>query len=284
MNILKKQRRLLRYLIIMAIFSLMVFYPTHEVGKEYVWAEQGSDVEYKAITYNIHHGKTKNGEASIQQMVSLLKKEEADFIALQEVDRYSIRSGLNDQINIFANELEMYYVFEPNINIGVLQYGNGILSKYPILESGKITLPSSKEPRSILWAKVMTEKGNIYLTSIHLGLAQNERINYFKAIEKFMNEIATDHPVLIMGDFNTLPTNDALAHLQFRVTEKLYKREIPTYQHQEKEIQIDYIMGKGIREGFSYSIPNKASDHYPLVMKFKIDQNIKNKSGLPNLF
>ena len=264
-------RIFLRKLFITLFFTFMVLYPTHELSHEYVWAEHGTDKEYKAITYNIHHGKTKEGKPSIQQMVNSLKEENADFIALQEVDRFSFRSGLNDQINIFAKELGMYSVFEPNINVGVLQYGNGLLSKYPILESGKINLSSSKEPRSILWAKVMTEKGNLYITSIHLGLTQKQRANYFNKIEEFINEVVGEHPVLIMGDFNTLPNDEQLKQLRTNITGNIYFSEIPTYKHRAKEIQIDYILGKGIQEGISYRLQSYASDHYPLVMKFKIN-------------
>lgn len=222
--------------------------------------------EYTAITYNIHRGTNVNGVSSLDAIADILKQENPDFVALQEVDKYNIRSGFQDQIKWLSNKLGMNYVFGSNLNFAVTEYGNGILSKYPILDSGQIMLAYEYEPRSLLWAKVETEDGILYLTSIHLGLDTQKRAEHFTIIEDFINSL--DAPVLVMGDLNVLPDNQLLSQFRARTTGQLNYKITPTYIN-EAPIQIDYIFGKSVIELDSYSIPSDASDHFPLIFKFK---------------
>lgn len=224
--------------------------------------------EYKAITYNIHRGTTKNGIPSLDQIAQILRDENPDFIALQEVDRYHMRSGFQDQIKWLGGQLGMYHLFGTNINDGLTEYGNGILSKYPILEWGQVELANEIEPRSLLWAKVKTEDGDLYLTSIHLGLDTKKRDEHFNKINSFSSNI--DRPILIMGDFNTLPDHQSFSHFRSMISGKLFYQEIPTYVTSSRPVQIDYIFGRHIKELNSYSIPSNASDHYPFVLTFKL--------------
>lgn len=232
--------------------------------------------EYKAMTYNIHHGTTVVGNPSLESVLKTLKTENPDFIALQEVDKYNPRSGFKDQIKWLSEKLKMDYVFGSNINYGLTEYGNGILSKYPIVESGKVDLAFETEPRSMLWAKVKTDDGELYVTSIHLGLDKKMREEHFKIIEDFVNNLDDNTPILLMGDFNVLPDNQIFSHFRSRITGKINHDEIPTYFKHEP-IQIDYIFGKNIKENTSYNIPSKASDHYPLILTFKIVRNPNQK-------
>lgn len=257
-------QKIFRKLIIIALLFFILF-PIKT--KEAFLPTQSQNLEYTAITYNIHRGTNVNGVSSLDAIANLLENEDPDFIALQEVDKYNVRSGFQDQIKWLSNKLDMYYVFGSNLNFVVTEYGNGILSKYPILASGQIMLSYEYEPRSLLWAKVETEDGTLYLTSIHLGLDTQNRTEHFTIIEDFINSL--DAPVLVMGDLNVLPDNQQLLQFRARTTGQLHYKVTPTYIN-EIPIQIDYIFGKSIIETNSYSIPSNASDHYPLILKFKL--------------
>lgn len=232
--------------------------------------EQAAPNTYTALTYNIHRGTTKEGIPSLDKISNIIKKENPDFVALQEVDRYNYRSGFQDEIKKIADKLKMNYVFGPNLKYGLTEYGNGILSKYPILDSGQVKLALENEPRSLLWAKVKTNNGIIYVTSIHLGLDRIKREEHFKIIEDFSKKL--DKPVVLMGDFNVLPNHPAFYQFRSRVSGHLFFKKIPTYIN-KRPIQIDYIFGRGINKLDMYSIPSNASDHYPLIMKFRIEKS-----------
>jgi len=265
--------------LLLFFFTLINFVLPFNLEQEVVFFGKESVNEYKAITYNIHRGTNKFGFPSLNQISDLLKKENPDFLALQEVDRYNIRSGFKDQIKTLSDQLKMEYVFGPNMNFMVTEYGNAIMSKYPIIESGQIELARETEPRSLLWAKVKTDDGYLYLTSIHLGLDTKLRSEHFAIIGDFINSL--DEPVLLMGDLNVLPDNQLFAQFRLKISGQIYYQEIPTYIN-NKPIQIDYIIGRKIKEIQMYNIPSHASDHYPLVLTFKIGSYPINQMSVVN--
>ncbi len=253
--------------IIFVLFTFILLISTSQ-RDAFILFERKEENEYKAITYNIHRGTSKYGIPSFNQIATLLKKENPDFIALQEVDRYHIRSGFYDQIKWVASQLNMYYVYGKNMNYGIIEYGNAILSKYPIIDWGKIELAYETEPRSLLWAKVNTEHGNVIITSVHLGLDTKKRAEHFTKIEAFLKDF--EEPLLLMGDFNVLPNNQTFLQFRTNMTGCFLYENIPTYIRDHQPIQIDYIISRDIKEIDMYSIPSNASDHYPLILKFFI--------------
>lgn len=258
------------YVIILVL--IVTLFPLQQQGDSHVLANQDEGHPFKAITYNIHSGKKRSGEPSIDQITQLLASENADFIALQEVDRRLISSGMQDQISILADRLHMEYVYIPSLQIGPAQYGNAILSRYPILATGQLELAGGKERRMLIWAQVFTEKGSLYLTSVHLDTDRASRPAHFKKIKEFLGTHLTDAPVLLMGDLNTLHDQPDLIQLEKDLTGKYRDYEFPTFYHQKakRSIQIDYILGRGIIEDHYYTIDSDASDHIPLVLIFDI--------------
>lgn len=265
------------------LILLIALYPLQHQGDSHVLASKSESHPFKAITYNIHSGKNLAGERSIDDIVRLLAKEAPDFIALQEVDRRKLATGMEDQISTLANQLGMEYVFTPALRNGFSQYGNGILSRYPILAQGKLDLIGGKEARVLLWAKVYTEQGSLYLTSVHLDTERASRSAHFTKIREFIDSKLSDAPVLLMGDLNTLYDHPDLMALEYSITGKYQDYEIPTFYHQKagRSIQIDYIMGRGIIEDRTYTLTTDASDHIPLVLIFDIG-TIPYKDSYPN--
>lgn len=259
---------LLRKLFFILILLVIFMFPSNSESK-IVFMQKKAENQYTAISFNIHRGTTKAGVPSLHHISRLLQSENSDFIALQEVDRFHIRSGFYDQIKWLADELEMFYVYGTNMRYGPVEYGNGILSKYPILDSGRIDLAYETEPRSLLWARVKTDHGDLIITSIHLGLDTKKRAEHFSMIEEFAAE--QENPLMLMGDFNTLPDHPLFIRFRVNVTNQWVHEEIPTYIRRQQPIQIDYILTRGLKEMDSYSIPTNVSDHFPIILEFKMD-------------
>lgn len=83
----------------------------------------------KVVSYNIQYGKGQDGQVNLQRAIDTLKEINADIISLQEVERYSLRSGFEDQIQSIAKELGMNGVFFPSVAYPGMYYGNAILSR-----------------------------------------------------------------------------------------------------------------------------------------------------------
>lgn len=109
----------------------------------------------KFVTYNIQFGLGKDGRIDLDRIASEVN--EADVIALQEVERYWQRSGNLDQPAQIAQILSKYYwIYGPYFDVDVSisedngriknirrQFGIMVLSKSPILSTRLFPLPKS---------------------------------------------------------------------------------------------------------------------------------------------
>jgi endonuclease/exonuclease/phosphatase family metal-dependent hydrolase len=105
------------------------------------------------VTYNIQYGKGRDGRFDLRRIADAVR--EADVIALQEVERYWIRSGMVDQAAELAGLLpDHHWVYGPGLDIDASlqdragrlvhrrrQFGNMLLSREPILSSRCFPLP-----------------------------------------------------------------------------------------------------------------------------------------------
>ncbi|MEL7202844.1 MAG: endonuclease/exonuclease/phosphatase family protein [Pseudomonadota bacterium] len=103
----------------------------------------------RLASYNIQYGKGKDDRFDLDRIVAELG--EADLIALQEVETHAARSGdVHQAVEIAARLPGMYWVYGPGIDLDAStpetpgrrrQFGNLVLSRWPILSSINHTLP-----------------------------------------------------------------------------------------------------------------------------------------------
>src|SRR5690606_6371938 len=101
----------------------------------------------KVMTYNIHIANPPSrgpGFVDINAIANVIKKEKPDLVALQEVDRFTERSGKDlDQAKAIAEQTGMHYFFAKALNRSGGEYGVAILSQEPILSSQLHSLPGA---------------------------------------------------------------------------------------------------------------------------------------------
>lgn len=103
----------------------------------------------RLASYNIQYGKGKDDRFDLDRIASELG--ETDLIALQEVETHVARSGdVHQAVEIAARLPGMYWVYGPGIDLDAStpetpyrrrQFGNMVLSRWPILSSINHTLP-----------------------------------------------------------------------------------------------------------------------------------------------
>jgi len=104
------------------------------------------------VTYNVHYGQGRDGRFDLDRIAAAV--DGADVIALQEVERFWPRSGHTDQVQTLAKLLpEHWWVYGPNIDLASpmgfpgeaadrrRQFGNMLLSRWPIASSRNVPLP-----------------------------------------------------------------------------------------------------------------------------------------------
>ena len=139
----------------------------------------------RLASYNIQYGKGKDGRYDLARIVADLG--DPDIIALQEVETHFARSGMVDQPATIAGLLpHMHWVFGPGINIDAStvengrviprrrQYGNMVLSRWPILSSVTHPLPKIAlarifhQQRCLVETVIATPDGPLRFMSVHL--------------------------------------------------------------------------------------------------------------------
>ena len=199
-------------------------------------------------TYNIQFGLGKDGEIDIDRIARELGK--ADIIALQEVERFWDRSLNLDEVKEIAELFpDHYYVYGPGIDLNAgyrsarrtlvsrrKQFGNMILSRYPILSSRNHLLYHRVEDpskltiqRAAIEATIMTELGALRILSTHLSHSSGaDRERQIRQLQQRLADGVAERGVLtgdpgtgywkrdpqpasfgdqyiVMGDFNLRP-------------------------------------------------------------------------------
>ena len=216
-------------------------------------------------------------EIDYDAFVEEIKKHDADIIGLNEMRDEGPAADFEAQTKILAEKLGYYYYFAKAIDVnGVNPYGNGILSRFPIIYAETIMIPDPEvraykgyyETRCLLKAKVDVCGGlNVCVT--HFGLNPDEQEN---AVRTILANLSSEKCVL-MGDFNVTPEANVLVplHEQMFDTAKMFTEELMSWPVDEPTMKIDYIFTSQDIKVLSADIPaDVVSDHRPYVAKIEI--------------
>ena len=200
----------------------------------------------------------------------------ADIVGLQEMRDKGETPEYEEQVKILANLTGMkYYYFDPAIyftNLG--PYGNGFLSKIPIVKAENVFIPDPSprkyngyyETRSVL--KILLENGVTVLVT-HFGLNLDEQEN---AVSTILENV-TDEKCVLMGDFNVAPNAEVINPIRAKLkdTASVFNDEKLSYPSDKPTIKIDYIFVSNDIEIIDADIPNiVASDHRPHTATVRI--------------
>ncbi len=240
-------------------------------------------MKLRVLSYNIHKcigGVDRRYEPT--RIVEVIRKLDADILMLQEVDAGVARSKGDQQTEVLGEELGLpYRSWFPNVDVrGGGQYGNAILSRYPLIESSNIDLSIRfKKKRSALHAVLRVRHDNIdrtvHVYNMHLGLARYERKIQ---LQKFLDchpfaHLHHDTPVVVGGDLNDVygGLGELLAPSGFRGID----RRPLTFPAWGPVRALDAIFVRGDMDFMRLSrcdsdLARRASDHRPLVAEVRL--------------
>lgn len=167
--------------------------------------EEVVETNIRVLSYNIHHGAPAGTTAPINldNIAAVIKAQNPHLVALQEVDRNTNRSPV-DQTKVLADKLGMHYYFSRSINYQGGEFGVAILSKYPIVSTERLVLSnkaSGGEQRTLVVATVeVPGLGKIKLATAHLDLVLENRTAQVAEINEFSKK--SEYPVILAGDLN----------------------------------------------------------------------------------
>src|SRR6185436_14707317 len=91
-----------------------------------------SPTTFRVMTYNLHHGEGLDGKVDLLRIAELTKREGADLVALQEVDKGVERTARRDFPDELAALTGLTCVFSNNYHFQGGEYGNAVLTRFPI--------------------------------------------------------------------------------------------------------------------------------------------------------
>ncbi|MFK7736842.1 MAG: endonuclease/exonuclease/phosphatase family protein [Pirellulaceae bacterium] len=173
-----------------------------------------SEPTLRVLTYNIHHGRALDGKFDYERLAETIAKLEPDVVALQEVDNNTGRSGGVDQAAELGKLLKMNHVFGNALYYLGGQYGEAVLSRFPIKESQAHHLPYrfGYEPRTALAVHIVPDNGlpEFLFVGTHLCHQDGEtRLEQTSELGKLFTGVQ-NLPVILAGDLNARPTSPAM--------------------------------------------------------------------------
>ena len=230
---------------------------------------------FRVMSYNIHHANppARKGMIDLDGIVAALSAENPDFIALQEVDVLTRRSGKLDEAQILAEKLGMHMYFAKAIEYDGGDYGVAILSKYPIQDAKTYRLPTIRgvetEPRVLATASISLPNGKkILIGSTHLDSENDHATRDLQIAEIKRIVMNSEDPFVLGGDFNATPESTVIAALDEFMTRSCLTSCGFTFPVVMPKTTIDYIAvskNKGLTfKNHAVVQQHTASDHLPI--------------------
>ena len=222
-------------------------------------------VNLKIGSYNIKNG------ALVDHNFAILAKDildnDLDIVGFQEVDQNSQRNKHQDTMEILSEETGYYYYYAPAMKYSTGYYGNGLLSKYPIVSCETINITvfdPAEEPRCLLHAKIDIGGAIVDFFVTHLNSSTAEK--QLKEISTYTSKcdmfiLAGDYNYSNFDFFKTTFKNTNLAHSSLETTGAGHKFD-------------NFVLSKTIKCENTRVLDTKNSDHYLLIsdvtIKFEV--------------
>ena len=260
------------------------------VVREFVAPLAEPPKQLKIVCFNIQRGQR------ILKVLGALKTHPelagAHVIALQEVDRFNVRTGSLDLATLIAREMEMnlvygieFYELNQGRKSGGGDHGNAILTRLPFTQPRVIPLPlgfdwsrSRTQPRlgrrmaiafDLHWGRHRIAFINAHLENQCLG---RSRLAQVEAILTAEEQAIRRGPSLLMGDMNTFfPREPKL--LTGLVTPHGFVDIMPARPRGTwgPFFKLDWVFARGLEaEGAGVSRDVRSSDHKPLWATFRM--------------
>jgi len=243
--------------------------------------------ELKVMTYNILHGaapglsKTAH-KIDLGKVAAVIKAQQPDIVAIEEVDSLWSRSDNQDQTKVLAELTGLrYYHYSDSrsfTDTAGWGYGIGILSKYPLKDTQTVFLAHNDHPGSENWVNsvatlTLASGQDIRFICAHYDyIYEDNRI--LEVTETNRMADTSSIPVILAGDLNSHPDSKPIS-----ILEKSFDRSCTNCQlsfpSNKPRVKLDYIMA-GKKAGFKVEetkvlnteATRFASDHLPYLVRY----------------
>jgi endonuclease/exonuclease/phosphatase family metal-dependent hydrolase len=230
---------------------------------------RAAPTELLVVSWNVQFGV--KAQAAADALLSSSQLQGADILLLQEMDEQGTA--------LIAEALGLDYVYvaasvHPQTG---RNFGNAVLSPWPLTDPGVVTLPHKSalqgQPRQVVHATANLGEYRLRAASVHTEvptLSSPKRLRQFAAIGDVANAWERD-ALVIGGDFNTL-TRRGVAAVSARLAPIGARRVThgagPTLRRGGREFSLDHIFARSLTPRSCGVVAGlDASDHRPLWVR-----------------
>jgi len=291
-----------------AILALVVAIPG--IRKSYSFGKPVDESGFiRVMSYNVHNFRHVDGETDVEsfayKVINKVREENPDVLCCQEFFEYKPNLSRAESMGDFMRGAGFQYVYyNQNHSYG----GNVIFSKYPLTKVADDTHLGKEITSGVMVLVDAGAKGRFYVANMHLtsynitdgeidiitnsqelrnqfdtvGMTVARKLKY--AFEQRSEELTSilesmpqfRGPIIICGDFNDTPMSYTYKQMQkagfVDSFTKVGRGIKPTYAGKLPLMRIDYIWGNSQIRPLNFKrIRYKASDHYPIMLDFKIE-------------
>lgn len=239
----------------------------------------------RLMTWNVHKGiGGVDRRYAPWRIAAVIRHHDPDIAILQEVGDGIPRSHRDRQTELWGAVLGYpYRVFAPDVRLKVGQWGNAILSRYPIVRTHHLSLAfPMKKRRGALFADVSIHlargRFSLNVVNMHLGLMGVERTWQIRKLlsSSLLSSLGSHSRIVLAGDTNDWSGKLARsrgmlrqagfysAHSPHKGTPKTFPAWYPVAGLDRFYFSGPLICRSAYRSGFS--LARRASDHLPLVV------------------
>lgn len=289
-----------------SVVALLIAIPG--ISKSFsIGSKSKAENSIRVMSYNVHDFRHVDGvtekEQFANQVMEMVREHAPDILCCQEFSQFKSGVSRPQCIEDFAKEAGFQYIyFNRKTNYG----GNVIFSKYPLTKVAEDSGFGKGNTYGVMVSVDAGEKGQFHVANVHLlsymitdseidvltnaserqnldtiGKTVLHKLSF--AFQKRSEELQTvlngmppvGGPIIICGDFNEPPLSFNYRQMQKAGFVDTFTRVgfgiKPTYAGKLPLLRIDYVWANdGVKPLAFERHKYKASDHYPIMLDFKI--------------
>jgi endonuclease/exonuclease/phosphatase family metal-dependent hydrolase len=235
-------------------------------------------VTLRVMSYNIHHAEGIDGKLDVARIAQVIRDARPDIVGLQEVDRGVARTQQRDLPAELAKLTGLAVRFDRNIPHQGGEYGNAVLTRFPIKRAQNLPLKSfaNGEQRGVQHLVLDVHGREVLFLNTHLDARRDPAEREHSATElRAIVAAAGPMPVILVGDFNATPDAPSIASVREFLTDvwpRLHPGPGFTIPVKKPTRRIDYIWitPASLTPVQMEVIQSEASDHLPIIAEVRL--------------
>lgn len=234
--------------------------------------------QVRVLSWNLHYGVSAEPRVALDEISSAVLEHSPDVVLLQEVSRGWILGGGADMLTWLASGLDMEAAWAPAADS---QFGNVVLSKWPVSEPRAFRLPYGAGPqnRSFASATIDHPMAQLRVTSTHLQHRAGNADTRIEQVTTLLGEVsATENSglTILAGDFNATADSleiNAITDAGWESAQDAAGDSAAnTHPSDNPSTRIDWLFsGPGLQPQTAEVLTSETpSDHLPLLADFTL--------------